>query len=209
MKEIHAHQGNLPWRRSRLTPMRDYRLYVALGDSILSDDYPGPGYGAAALLAKKLALPTENRTRTGYTVPDVLQSLETLKPHLGPVLVILTVGGNDLLINGATTLATGLQSIAQRVKTLFPDHELLLGNLYDPTEGTGLVQSDEWRGTPARPELIKALQHVNGVIQNGPGRLVDLYTLFQGHAKDWIMRDIEPNRDGARAIADAFFQAIP
>ena len=190
--------------------MRDYRLYVALGDSILSDDYPGPGYGAAALLAAQLKpIPHELKARTGFTVPDVLKSMDALKPHAGPVLVILTVGGNDLLLNGAGDLQRGLRQIEQRLKALYPDHELLVGNLYDPTEGTGRVQSDEWRGTPPRPELIQALRRVNATLEAGPGKTVALYTLFQGHAREWIMRDIEPNRDGARAIADAFWRAVP
>lgn len=189
--------------------MRAYRLFVALGDSILSDDYPGPGHGGAALLAARLQLPAELRARTGYTVPDVLKSMEVLQPHPGPVLVILTVGGNDLLINGAHQLPQGLQQIAARLQALYPDHDLLLGNLYDPTEGTGVVQSDAWRGTPPRPELVAALQAVNRVLGAGPGRLVDLHGLFRGRAKDWIMRDIEPNREGAQAIAQAFWEAIP
>jgi len=189
--------------------MRAYQLFVALGDSILSDDFPGPGHGAASLLAARLGLPAELRPRTGNTVPDVLKSMESLKPHGGPVLVALTVGGNDLLINGAGQLAEGLKAIARRLDTVYPDHVLLLGNIYDPTEGTGIVQSDEWRGTPPRPELIAALRQVNRVLAAGPGRLVDLYTLFQGRSKQWIMRDIEPNREGAQAIAQAFWEAIP
>lgn len=189
--------------------MRAYRLFVALGDSILSDDFPGPGRGAAALLHARLRLPAELRARTGYTVPDVLQSMETLQPHAGPVLVALTVGGNDLLINGARQLGQGLQEIARRLQSLYADHDLLLGNLYDPTEGTGRVQSDEWRGAPRRLELVAALHDVNRVLAAGPGRLVDLYGLFRGNARDWIMRDIEPNREGAQAIAQAFWEAIP
>ena len=31
-------------------PVKKYQRFVALGDSIISDDYPGPGLGAASLL---------------------------------------------------------------------------------------------------------------------------------------------------------------
>ena len=81
--------------------MRAYRLFVALGDSILSDDYPGPGYGAASLLSRELGLESRLLARTGYTVHEVESSLAQLEPHPGPVLVILTVGGNDLLMGAS------------------------------------------------------------------------------------------------------------
>jgi hypothetical protein len=71
-------------------------IYLALGDSISIDDYPGVrGGGAASQLARKLGFDLLDLTRDGNTTHGVLADLDRA-PGAAQV-VTLTAGGNDLL----------------------------------------------------------------------------------------------------------------
>lgn len=231
--------------------MRPYDLYVALGDSMSTDDYPGPGLGAAALLYRNRddvhpefagrdlhTLSPSTRflplAQDGGTAPSVLAQLPRLAPYRGPVLATLTVGGNDFihylntglpLERAAAEFTSHLDAILGRLQVLFPDLTLRLGTIYDPTDGTGRVQSGHDRLAAGLP----ILGHVNGLIAQAArrhgGEAVDLHAHFLGHGirhadptyerydpadpTGWIMLDIEPNPRGASEIRRLFWRSLP
>lgn len=230
--------------------MRAYELYVALGDSMSSDDYPGPGLGAASLLYKNrdslfpefagrdlLSLNPSTRllhlARDGFTTEDVLEGLQLLQPCRGPVLVTMSIGGNDSIqyLNALTptSIAMGeftarLSRILGQLRRLYPDLTLRMANIYDPTDGTGRVQSGHDHFALGLPMLGRVNQILAQAASAHGGQVVDVYTHFQGHGvrhadatyehhhpedpSGWIMRDIEPNPRGASELRRLFWRSL-
>lgn len=231
--------------------MRAYDLYVALGDSMSTDDYPGPGLGAVALLyrnrddlypefAGRDLLSLNPRTRMvdlafdGAMAGDVLRSLAALQPAPGPVLVTLTVGGNDSIryLNAMTPpqvamadLAGNLSRILAQVRRLYPDLTLRLGTIYDPTDGSGRVQSGHVRFVAGLPLLGPINELISRTAAEHGGLAVDVHGHFLGHGMrhrdpsyehfhpqdptGWITRDIEPNARGASEVRRLFWSSLP
>jgi lysophospholipase L1-like esterase len=231
--------------------MRAYEMYVALGDSMSTDDYPGPGLGAASLLYRNrddrfpefagqdlLSLNPGarlvNLARDGFTAEDVLAGLGELQPTSGPVLVTMTIGGNDCIhyLNALTPtcIAMGeftarLSRILGHVRRLYRNLTLRMGNIYDPTDGTGRVQSGHDRFAVG----LHMLGGVNKLLAQAAamhgGEIVDVYSHFLGHGirhgepayahyhpedpTGWLMRDIEPNPRGASELRRLFWRSLP
>lgn len=235
--------------------VREYRTYVALGDSIISDDYPGAGAGTASLLYRNLdsvfpefvgqdleracpGIEFVPRCRTGYTSADVLQNLLDLKVRYGPTVVVVTVGGNDLLewfsqgipvVHGWSRFLANFDRIVSQIRRRCPEPDIFVGNIYDPTDGTGRVQSSQrQRGSQDMTALIGCLADCNlrlgHAIRHCGAIEVDLYSHFQGHgmryndpsfahycpddSSGWFMMDIEPNARGASEARRRFWETL-
>ena len=193
--------------------------FLALGDSILSDDYPGPQRGAAALVyrnadrefsefrGRDLASLGDNGfvnlTRSGFQLPDVEKSLTSLDDNVAVNWLLLSVGGNDLLAGDCrrpTDFESAYAAFLMSLRERFPHARLAVVNAYDPTDGTGLVESSRARGLPPRLQLLEGLAWLNEVIaRHAQKSLVDIYRHFRGHP-DWFQRDIEPNGIGASEV---------
>lgn len=229
-------------------PSRGYALYVALGDSLSIDKFAGPGLGAASLLHRNhdqlyaefagrdlvhldRACRLVHRAEDGQTSEAVLDQLDHLPRERGPTLITLTVGGNDLiaLLNHGsrdlTEILARIESIVRFLRGYYPDSTVLLGNVYDPSDGTGRVQSGHERFAPGLP----LLQALNGNLQElataNRVRLIDIYGHFLGHGMrhadpgyahyrphdptGWICFDIEPNPRGSSEIRRLFWEALP
>lgn len=231
--------------------MKGFDLYVALGDSISIDYYAGPGLGAASLLYKNrddlypefkgrdlLSLNPRceflNKARNAERVEGVTEVVESLTRDERRVLITLTVGGNDLIkaAGGTTDFDDWLEQFEPRLdqllaslRALYPNLTLLYGNVYDPGDGTGEVQSgyhEVWaRAFAFLPRLndfilAKAEQH------GAAG--VDIYRHFLGHAlrhddpdyehycaenpSCWIFYNIEPTRLGSSEVRRLFWSAL-
>jgi len=231
--------------------MRAYDLYVALGDSMSTDDYPGPGLGAASLLYRNrddlfpefagqdlLSLNPATRrvhlARDGFTAEDVLAGLGDLPACSGPVLVTMTLGGNDCIryLNSPipTSIAMGeltarLSRILGQVRRLYRNLTLRMGNIYDPTDGTGRVHSGHDRFAVGLPMLGGVNRLLAQAVAMHGGEIVDVYSHFLGHgsrhrdpmnphyhAEDpsgWLMRDIEPNARGACELRRLIWRSLP
>ena len=201
---------------------RENPIFLALGDSIVSDCYPGPGYGVAALLQKRLE-PVQRHgvTRTGYMLPDLEAQLADLPGSPSCRAGLLSVGGNDLLALDAppgedwyVQFIQRYQHLRERLKKLYPSAPWLVCNIYDPTDGTGQLPGREERGFPPRPGLVDCVLRLNAALAEVAGPdLVDLYSFCQGHGWSrrlplWFQMDIEPNREGARQMADLLMRQL-
>ena len=193
-----------------------------MGDSIISDCYPGPGYGVAALVQRALE-PVERRgvTRTGYKLPDLEAQLAGLRGASQCKAGLLSIGGNDLLGLDALPDEAWFRDFSGRylalrrdLSRLYPGARWLVCNLYDPTDGTGRLPGREERGFPPRPGLVECVLHLNQAIAEVAGPdLVDLHSYCAGHGWSrrlplWFQMDIEPNREGARQIADLLLKRL-
>jgi lysophospholipase L1-like esterase len=228
--------------------------YVALGDSISIDDYSGgPGRGGASLLfsnrdddfpewrgrdlrtadplARFSLLATDGattRTLVDAQLPRVL-ALGTR-----PTLVTVTIGGNDLLgVYGDTKAARAVISLVQKAVTralsqigdlLAPSGRVVVGTVYDPSDGTG----DAVRlGLPSWPDAVAVIEELNdalrGVAAQQGATVAEIGEQFRGHgllAGDprrpeprpqernlWFCHLIEPNAWGAGGVREAFWAA--
>lgn len=215
----------------------------------------GPGRGGASLLARNLdddfpqwrgrdlsALDRRLRYHLlavdGGTTRTLLEAqLPRLESSgLRPDVVTLTVGGNDLLgAYGDTERARQIvRSVRVRVGEALdrltrlmraPDHQLVVGTVYDPSDGSGEAHRV---GLPPWPDVVGLLAELNAGLraaaqQNG-ARVAEIHGRFLGHGlragnpaqsdprpddRDlWYCRIIEPNAWGADAVRASFWDAL-
>jgi lysophospholipase L1-like esterase len=229
--------------------------YVALGDSISIDDYSGgPGRGGASLLfanhdedfpdwrgqdlrtldpgAAFTLLATDGATTR--TLVDV-QLPRLLASARHPTLVTLTIGGNDLL--GAYGDTRAARAVIPRVAAVVdralpvigarlpaPDR-LVVGTVYDPSDGTGNAAA---LGLPPWPDAVAMIGELNDALRKVATRhgaaVADIAGHFSGHgllAGDparpdarppdrelWFCHVIEPNAWGGSGVREAFWTAV-
>ena len=228
--------------------------YVALGDSISIDEYAGgPGRGAASLLVRNRdedfpewrgrdlaslgATDAHVLAADGATCRDVLDRQLPRLARLGgaPDLVTLTVGGNDVLSCYGDTrralevVSAGRSDVGLILKRLAPlvspDSAVLVGTVYDPSDGTG----DAARvGLPEWPGVVEVLARLNealhAVAAEHSARVADIHGLFLGDGLSrgnpaqsdprppdrelWYCDVIEPNAWGASGVREAFWNAL-
>ncbi|MGY1679091.1 GDSL-type esterase/lipase family protein [Geodermatophilus sp. SYSU D01176] len=229
--------------------------YVALGDSISIDDYSGgPGRGGASLLFANrdddfpewrgrdlrstapgttfTLLATDGAT-TGTLLDRQLPRFAALPTP--PALVTVTIGGNDLL--GAYGHTAAARAVVARVSAaldralaaisagLAPGGRVVVGTVYDPSDGTG---DAEQLGLPPWPDAVALIAELNDALRRvaaGHGAAVaEIAEHFRGHGltagdprraearpeqRDlWFCSLIEPNAWGAGGVRAAFWAAL-
>jgi lysophospholipase L1-like esterase len=230
-------------------------VYVALGDSISVDQYAGgAGRGGASLLAGNRdedfpdwrgrdlgsylsglhwhLLATDGGTTTtllAYQLPR----LEALAVR--PSIITLTIGGNDVLTCYGNTraalamISTVRQRVTQAVDRLnqlaAPGARVVIGTVYDPSDGTGDASSV---GLPAWPDVVSVLAELNATLEavarTQGAAVADIHGRFLGHGLScgnpaqpdprpadrnlWYCSVIEPNAWGANGIRAAFWEAL-
>lgn len=208
-----------------------YALYLALGDSMSIDDYAGPGLGAASLLYRndskrwpdfqgrdlwtrcpgcKLAF----RARNGLDSHGLQKTMLDLPACDGKVLVTLTMGGNDLI--GALRQKAGENAEVVRDRLLqaldllacYSNPTVLMGNIYDPTDGSGVLGSGyEWFA-PAVDRLPVYNAMLAAVAKSRGATLIDIHGAFLGHMNEYYSFDIEPGVQGADALRRLWWTAL-
>jgi lysophospholipase L1-like esterase len=228
--------------------------YVALGDSISIDDYSGgPGRGGASLLfanrdddfpewrGRDLRTADPHATFSllatdGATISTLLdRQLPRLSALARPTLVTLTIGGNDLLgaygdTAAARVVIDGVEAAVSRAVNgindlLAPSGQVVVGTVYDPSDGTG----DAHRlGLPSWPDAVAMIEELNERLRAVATRegcaLAEIAERFRGHGllagdprrpdprpaeRDlWFSHVIEPNAWGAGGVREAFWAAM-
>ena len=229
--------------------------YVALGDSISIDDYSGgPGRGGASLLFRNRdddfpewrgrdLLSADPDTQFSLLATDGATTrtlLDVQLPRLAalrvrPTLVTVTIGGNDLLqAYGDTAAARGVVARVQAALSralpaiagaLGPAGRIVVGTVYDPSDGTG----DAVRlGLPPWPDAVGMIGELNDVLRRAAeehgAAVAEVAGHFRGHGllagdparreprpaeRDlWFCNLIEPNAWGAGGVREAFWAAI-
>lgn len=228
--------------------------YIALGDSISVDDYAGgPGRGAASLLHRNrdddfpefrgrdlVSRHPEARlflkAVDGATTRAVLEKQITRMPNDegGRTVITLTGGGNDLLLTlqmRGTLLGEDAEGVIRRMRTIvasvrnrYHDSLLIVGTIYDPTDGVGDLINP---GFPLHRELALFNQVNEGIRELADGdrvRLADLHRHFLGHGEhhnepanpyhdsadptQWFTQTLEPHARGASEARRVFWQVL-
>ena len=229
--------------------------YVALGDSISVDDYAGgPDCGGPSLLFRNRDddFPLWRGRDLVSTDPEasfvLLASdgattrtlLDSQLPRLvarrsRPTLVTVTIGGNDVLgVYGDTAAAhASIEQVSFAVSLtlaelrglLVPEGRVIVGTVYDPSDGTGDARR---LGLPPWPEAVEVIAGLNDALRavahrHGAG-VAEIGELFLGHGlragdpslpdprppqRDlWLCSVIEPNAWGAGGVREAFWAAL-
>lgn len=227
--------GAAETERVRTEAIRAVRRYVALGDSISIDEYPLretgiPEIGAVSLFARELrdehpGLTVQDLTADGATTEDVLRyQLPRVDESAEGAVVTITAGGNDLLMNLRATrppvrLVEGvnerLTRIVDEVTRRLSAAVVLLGTIYDPSDGTNMLYGErldreaEW--------LARVNAHVRALCAERPNlRLIDIHAHFLGHGLTapererwyWSGLIFEPNAEGARQVAGLWSDGV-
>jgi lysophospholipase L1-like esterase len=223
-------------------------VYVALGDSMSIDAYAGgAGRGAASLLYRNrdgdfpdwvgrdlagTGLTAQMLAFDGATSTDVVR--EQLPMIAGvPVLVTITIGGNDLMsVYGNTSAArTAVDRVASVTEEILirlrrdADCRIVVTTVYDPSDGTGYVPG---AGLPSWPDGSSAVRALNTELARLAHRhaagVADVHAAFHGHGVTsgdpaqpdprptnrelWYCGVIEPNAWGAHQIRAAWWHAL-
>lgn len=142
-------------------------------------------------------------------------------------LVTLTAGGNDLLRilhAGAEVLGReqvvravprNLREIIRRVKARRPNSTVVLGTIYDPTDGTNLLPPH--MGSEPLPLEGSWLRETNdairGIANGNDVRLADIHRHFLGHGWQseecwyWSGLIFEPSAKGASEVRRLWLEA--
>jgi lysophospholipase L1-like esterase len=231
------------------------RYYAALGDSMSIDAYAGgPGRGAPALLLrnrdddfpewrdKDLAtrfpsfrlLPLAMDGATSATV-RYAQVPRLKEMNVRPDVVTLTMGGNDLLQTFGSPAAAhaarralwdnGHAALADLRTLVGSGAPILVGTIYDPSDGTG---DAERLGIGSWPDAVAWIAQFNETLRalaSEHGAFVaDIHGRFLGHGLRagqpaqadprpadrnlWYCGVIEPNAWGAGAIRAVFWELL-
>ena len=231
-----------------------YKRYVGLGDSISIDEYAGgPGWGAISLFycnkddiylewkGKDLrsvypGIDFHYLASDGATCTTVLEEQLPALPSGddNPTIITLTVGGNDFL----TALGPGggidrgaiddfRSNLVEILETLcghFPSGFIILGTIYDPTDGVGdlaMPEVDVQEGYALFHAFNKAIRDIG---ESYGAHIADIYSHFLGHGSHhedadnphhrpedpsyWYVQEIEPNARGAHEVRRLFWETL-
>ena len=220
-----------------------FSSYIALGDSISIDLYPAADVerrhrgkansdrlGAASLLVENddklwpefrgrdLKIRATDLTSDGATTQTLLWQVEQIPQSDEPTLLTITAGGNDLLGgDSAAAITRRLQKAIARVFELRPNATILLGTVYDPSDGTNRLP-----GVPGTLDREAAfLREYNETIRqmcttDERLRLADIHRHFLGHGlsvpenERWYLQEsiIEPNARGASEVRRVWLELL-
>ena len=210
-------------------------LYIALGDSISIDEYPfretgRRGLGAVSLFRRDLektypGLLFEDLTADGATSEDVLRwQLPRVKATDDDAIVTVTVGGNDMLMNlrsprPPAALVPGmierLDRILSQIFAKLPRARVLLGTVYDPSDGTNVLYGERLdREAGWLAEFNDAVRRI--AKSDARITLIDIHQRFLGHGMSapeqerwyWSGLIFEPNARGAAEVRKMWLEAL-
>lgn len=146
----------------------------------------------------------------GATVEGLHAQLARVGAVAGPGAVMLTIGGNDLLLGLAADRGPGIAAFERTLAAFLARlrvRPVLIGNVYDPTFG------DDRRNFLAVDAATARRNHarVNEVLRQAAARhgvLVDLHAHFLQGDPSWFTQTIEPSLRGASEVRRAFLPHV-
>ena len=233
---------------------RFYKRYVGLGDSICIDEYAGGhGWGAISLFYRNKdniypefkgkdlrslypGIHLYSLACDGGTCGTVSgEQLPALLPGSDdPTIVTLTVGGNDFLLSlgpggvidrGAIDdFRLNLTKILKTLRERYPNCLIILGTIYDPTDGVGDLGMPEVDVQEAYALFHAFNKAILDIGKSYGAHIADIYSHFLGHGSHhgdpetphycpedpscWFVQEIEPNARGAHEVRRKFWEAL-
>lgn len=166
----------------------------------------------------------DDLTSDGATTQTLLRQVERIERSDAPTLVTITAGGNDLLGaigspggSPAASIFARLRNAVARVLELRPNAVVLVGTVYDPSDGTKRLPGY----TRSLDREAAWLDEYNALIRDfvkSDQRLLlaDIHAHFLGHgltapeAERWYLREsiIEPSARGASEVRRVWLEAL-
>lgn len=187
-----------------------------LGDD-LSSSYPG--------------IELQNLAEDGATIGDVFgEQLSHVDDTDEPVLITLTVGGNDLLSAFGNRpkrellerierdIAEAYDFLVDMLRGRFPNGTLMVNTIYDPSDKSGKIPGVYDELGPLPLDILDRMNdHIRALAIGTPRVLLaDLYAHFLGHGVSapegerwyWKRSLIEPNARGASEIRHRWLETL-
>jgi len=193
-----------------------------------NQDWLWPESGGKDLATLSPEIEFLDLTMDGATTESVLSyQLPQLSDDTGgPTLVTLTVGGNDLLgllgeppdwaAQHVERIIENLRRIIEAIRSHFDDVTILIGTVYDPSDGLndlgdGVVREREAGWLAQYNEAVREMESTENCM------LADIHAHFIGHGLSepnpterwyWDQSIIEPNARGASEVRRVWFSRL-
>lgn len=176
---------------------------------VRNDDALFPEFAGKDLQSSRGAARLDHRAVDGATVSGLAAQARGFTPTSHSV-VLLTIGGNDLLMGLAADTGAGIKSFQSELEHFLralPIRPVLLGNVYDPTFGD---DRRNFLGIDARIARAnhRRVNDVIGSVATRYGKLVDLHAHFLVGDPAWFTYTIEPSLIGASEVRRAFLSVL-
>jgi lysophospholipase L1-like esterase len=183
------------------------------------------------LISRFPGIERANLAEDGATIGDVFgEQLTQVEDTDEPVLITLTVGGNDLLSAFGSHPKKGLLEKIERdiaeaydflvdhLRGRFPHGTLIVNTIYDPSDRSGRIPGVYDELGPLPLEILDRMNdHIRALAIGTPRVLLaDLYAHFLGHGVSvgdddrwyWKRSLIEPNARGANEIRRLWLEVV-
>jgi len=189
-----------------------------------NDDRKWPEFRGRDLRTIDSGVAFTNLAADGATTSDVLRyQLPRVRESIDEGIVTITAGGNDMLLNLGSPhpprhlveeMVDRITTIVEDVAARLPHARILLGTVYDPSDGTRVLEGQrfdreaEWLAR--YNDALRNIAHEKRVT------LADIHRHFLGHgtsagAKDrwyWSGLIFEPNAHGASEVRRLWLECI-
>lgn len=190
-----------------------------------------PDFMGEDLATLSSGIELQNVATDGATIGEVFgEQLPLVEAGDDPVLVTLTIGGNDLLSAYANRPRRSLlerieqdieeayEFLVETLRTQLPQGTYVLTTIYDPSDRSGKIPGVFEEAGPLPLDVLDRLNaHVRRLASGTPRAvLADVYAHFLGHGAaaeerdQWYWRRslIEPNARGASEVRRAWMDAL-
>jgi lysophospholipase L1-like esterase len=187
-----------------------------------------PDFAGCGLTSHYAGIEKHDGTEDGATSQSVLddQLAQLPQDNGGDALITLTVGGNDLLTlidgdederePGTRQAIANVGTILKALRSHFARATILVGTVYDPTDGTadlgdGVTRDKDWELLGIFNEAITNLAAAHKCL------VADLHGEFFGHGLTepepadrwyWDLAIIEPNARGASEVRRVWLECL-
>jgi hypothetical protein len=209
----------------RVAPLGAASLLYQNSDELWPDEM------GSDLISRFGVMPFENLAADGATIGEVFgEQVPLLESTDEPVLLTLTIGGNDLLSaygsrprkslldKIGSDVAEAYDFLVDTLRGQFPDGRLIVTTVYDPSDRTGKIPGVYDELGPLPLEILDRLNSHIRTLARGTANvlLADAYAHFLGHGVSaaemdrwyWKRSLIEPNARGASEIRRLWLDAL-
>jgi lysophospholipase L1-like esterase len=190
-----------------------------------------PDETANDLISRYPGVRLVNVAEDGATIGDVFgEQLTQVEDTNDPVLITLTIGGNDLLSAFGNRpkkplldkiehdIAEAYDFLVDHLRARFPNGTLIVNTIYDPSDGSGKIPGVYDEIGPLPLEILDRMNdHIRAFAIGTPRVLLaDVHAHFRGHgmsvAEDdqwyWRRSLIEPNAQGANQLRKLWLEVL-